>query len=184
MFRSSLLIFLYLLALGSCAHEATAPADAILILPGAVNVRSERGFGDKGSEYNLVDADLTSAIRNVSAHLASHAWQPLANHPQHPNQPTSFEGGWVCFPEANAIVFQWLSAWRDEEGNVVMYDFRSNAESVAKGRGDLEVRATFLNPADVDARNQARSSSPDPNLSTSEECLRIQSSTLVPRSGQ
>lgn len=168
-----------LLFVGGCARETSAPQSAIIILPGATDIRSERGFGENGTEYNVVGVNVREAINQVERDLRSERWTPLGQHHRNPPQSSSFVSGWACFPEESGIIFQWMSSWRDPNGNVVTYDFRSNESGAVTGSGDLEVRVSFesgVGGAIPAARGE-------PNFAISQECQRIKSSTLLQRTG-
>lgn len=156
-------------ALLSCSVDEP-PDSGILVLSGASNVRSERGFEERGAEYELADASLSETIRTVAGKLAAEGWQALYFHPLNPSQPTSFVEGWVCFPQPDGLIAQWQSAWKDESSNVVVYDFRTAPSALAGDVGQLHIRISYLEAPEARLRQQDALNETEPNLKRSLSC--------------
>lgn len=99
--------------------------DELVILPGAVNVRSERGFGGRGVEYE-VQADYPAAalIRELSSQLDARGWAPLRYEWGNSDQEGSYSRGWVAFDEDGQTTTLWAADWLRKDGAVSTYIFR------------------------------------------------------------
>lgn len=158
----------------ACYRDESVDREAILVLPGAANVRSERGFGDQGSEYTLASTDAQSSIVQVSEHLRSRGWSPLTVAWDNPTQKTSYVDGWGCImTREHPLVFQWLTDWRDEAGNVITYDFTTNEDVRTRHQVPLEVKVSIIGASHAATAKSIATASGEPKFTISDQCTHL-----------
>jgi hypothetical protein len=116
----------FVLVAFGCAWSRQADA-ALVVVEGAINIRSERGFGSDGVEYDVPGGDAKQIVTTIAARLRDDGWEPLAQLWDHRvGESTSFSNGWMCFPSQvqspdSALRFQWIADWRNASGDIVTY---------------------------------------------------------------
>lgn len=131
--RASLLL---LILLTHCTPDYVVPKDAIIVLPEAVNVRSEPGFEGTSIEYELPDANFEHSLRAVAGQLSNRGWDDRTT-------ITSYVNGWLCMPTEAGATFEWVSDWRHTDGHVVTYVFQTATDVRSSPFGHLTVKAVI-----------------------------------------
>jgi hypothetical protein len=115
------------LASAACSEEAPTAAAALAVPDGATNVRSERGFGVDGVEYDLPAGDGNAVVAAIHQRLLREGFKPTAElWVLSAPRSSSFSGGWQCFPVSvehlqQGLRYQWIADWRNDAGDVVTY---------------------------------------------------------------
>lgn len=127
---------------------ASQHSDALVIYPGATQIRSSKLGGTDQLSYHLkARLPASGVIDWISAQLWLKQWKWLPYDFLDPNNTVgaSQVRGWHSFLEpTGGCVQQWMGDWKDSSGNVVRYVFRYKLpKSCAPDSDDLEVFAIY-----------------------------------------
>jgi hypothetical protein len=154
-----------------CNRDDRVPEGAIYILPGASAPTSTRGLGEFGSEYSIDSPDFDAAIKQTANALEAQGWAPLHGSWEDESVITSYVDGWGCLPPA--MSFQWLSDWRNSNGDVVTYDFRTPVDIRTRRSGDLRVRITVVPARIASGAADQKIARGEPLLEIGADCHRL-----------
>jgi hypothetical protein len=137
-----------------CTHSADNQpgySDALIVYPGANNVRFHRGQGSDQVAYEIVENYPAKRIIGwVSDQLKQMHWQPVEYDVLNPGVKSSHIVGWQRFIDGTTEgvdyeVYHWLADWKNTSGSVVRYEFRYRYPKDSKPElTKLEVFATFI----------------------------------------
>jgi hypothetical protein len=139
-------------ALSEPSMLAAAPAAArdrgsaaLIVLPGARDVRRSSQNGARGLRYRL-DAEFPAAgtIGDIAKRLERRGWFPMREDPRNAWAATSLLRGWTTFVDASGTMptrtYNWWSEWTNLGGDRVSYGFQYEAPE----HGGSPLRSLFV----------------------------------------
>jgi hypothetical protein len=119
-----ILLFAVLLCAGCSQKSPSNPA--LILLPGARDVRQTKLEGTDQLNYTLKEAyPARAALKDIKTRLEKLGWKPLEDDYLNPGLPSSHSRGWTEFIDGirqpNETVQQWLADWQNNKGDIVRY---------------------------------------------------------------
>jgi hypothetical protein len=159
-----------LIAFCGCSPEEKLPEDAVVVVSGAVNVRAGHASWN-ATEYDVAHANVPVLIGAIREQLEARAWVPLSEQWDSRGQKTSYVEGWTCHPSAEGgIIFQWLTDWRNERGDLVTYDISTPDDIRTVQRPKVRVGITYFPFGMVRARGVAAATG-EPRYTIAADCV-------------
>jgi hypothetical protein len=130
-------------AVPAAAHDPAA--GALIVLPGARDVRRSSRNGARGVNYRLdVEFPAAGAIGDIVKRLERRGWFPLREDPRNSWAATSLLRGWTTFVDASGTTptrtYNWWSEWTNLGGDRVSYGFQYEAPE----HGGTALRSLFV----------------------------------------
>lgn len=118
-----------LFGLTACQRQAPHYSEALMVYPGANQVRWTKLHGTDQLVYQVkVDYPADSVISWISDQLKAKGWQARDGDYWNPGLPTSQVRGWTHFDDATvqpfATVDGWLGQWENGSGDIAEYVLR------------------------------------------------------------